>query len=157
MRRVIWLMYAWGCLWAQDSLIDEKWNRVKELSQSEDIKNIASPGAVGIGSLVSQMFLGLFVVIVLIFIVLFLLKKLQYNKILPQSNYGFSILDQFGIGQNQKLLVVKVQGKALLLGVSQQNIQLIKELDLVDQQPSSKTFSKSIDLALNAFKKSDAS
>ncbi|WP_210330249.1 flagellar biosynthetic protein FliO [Aliikangiella sp. G2MR2-5] len=72
------------------------------------------------------MLLGLLCVITIIFFLAFLLKKL--TNFTPQNNL-LKVLECQRIGPKEKLLIVKVQDKQLLLGVTPNNISMLTQLE----------------------------
>lgn len=91
------------------------------------------------GSIVS-MLLSLIVVIAIIVLCAGLLKK---TNLAMGKSKGMSVVSILPIGTREKLVVVEVADKQLLLGVTSQNVSLIKELDEKLSMPSQASFGDS--------------
>lgn len=65
------------------------------------------------------------IVIAIAYFILLLLKKKGFGKV--EGTY-IKVLDVVQIGQDRQLLLVEVEGKRLLIGVTSSNIRLISEL-----------------------------
>ncbi len=76
------------------------------------------------------MIFGLFLVIGLIYLTGILYKKLSKIKLSDESDdkYDIQIVSSTSLGQNKNLFVVKIKSKCCLLGATQNNITLIKDL-----------------------------
>jgi len=55
----------------------------------------------------------------------------------PQGGRRLRFVEAMALGSRDKLLLVEVDGKSLLLGVTAQNIRLLAELDAQDGEASS--------------------
>jgi len=55
----------------------------------------------------------------------------------PQGGRRLRFVEAMALGSRDKLLIVEVDGKSLLLGVTTQNIRLLTELNTHAAQPSS--------------------
>ena len=55
---------------------------------------------------------------------------------LPQGGRRLRFVEAMALGSRDKLLLVEVDGKSLLLGVTAQNIRLLAELDAQDGEAS---------------------
>ena len=77
------------------------------------------------------MILGLFLVVGLIYLTGFVYQKLLKVNIKSKSlsNNEIDILSTTSLGQGRNLHIIKVDSKRLLVGSTQNNINLIKELD----------------------------
>ena len=70
--------------------------------------------------------LSLLAVLAVIFIVAALLRRL--NNSWPVMQQDMRIIRSLPLGPRQKLVVVELQGRQLLLGVTEQNIRLLSTL-----------------------------
>jgi flagellar protein FliO/FliZ len=69
---------------------------------------------------------GLLVVIALIFLLAYLVKRL---KLVPSSHGVLKTLAVTPLGQREKMVLVEVDGQQYLLGVTSQQVSLIDKLD----------------------------
>ncbi|CAM3995621.1 MULTISPECIES: flagellar biosynthetic protein FliO [Shewanella] len=69
---------------------------------------------------------GLLVVIALIFLLAYLVKRL---KLVPTSHGVLKTLAVTPLGQREKMVLVEVDGQQYLLGVTPQQVSLIDKLD----------------------------
>ncbi|QYK14227.1 flagellar biosynthetic protein FliO [Shewanella rhizosphaerae] len=69
---------------------------------------------------------GLLVVIALIFLLAYLVKRL---KLVPTSHGVLKTLAVTPLGQREKMVLVEVDGQQYLLGVTSQQVSLIDKLD----------------------------
>ncbi len=69
---------------------------------------------------------GLLVVIALIFLLAYLVKRL---KLVPSSHGVLKTLAVTPLGQREKMVLVEVDGQQYLLGVTPQQVSLIDKLD----------------------------
>ena len=78
-----------------------------------------------------SLFLGLFVVIGLVYITSYIYQKLVKIKITPEEidMYNIEILSTKSLGQNKSLHIIKANGKCCLIGATQNNITFIKDID----------------------------
>ncbi|QYJ83724.1 flagellar biosynthetic protein FliO [Shewanella aegiceratis] len=74
----------------------------------------------------SNMLGGLLVVIALIFLLAYLVKRL---KLVPSSHGVLKTLAVTPLGQREKMVLVEVDGQQYLLGVTSQQVSLIDKLD----------------------------
>lgn len=93
-----------------------------------------------------QAFMSLALVIGLIYLSAYIYKKITNMTSKKINNTKDEIIDKnklniissLPLGSNKSLCVVEVNGKTLLLGVCEQNISLIKELNQDESIPESK-------------------
>lgn len=76
---------------------------------------------------VSTTLASLLLVIMLILVLAWLLKRLRLPAIQGDSN--MKIVKQLTVGQKERILLVQVGEEQLLLGVTQHNISLLNKLD----------------------------
>ncbi len=108
-----------------------------------------------VGSGAGRLLLGLMTVIGLIFGLAFMIKKMGYAGIAGGNQ--LKVVSVLSVGNKEKLMVVKVHGKYLLLGVTAHSVNKIDELqeeDIEDTTPhDTKKFSDYIKEATSAFTK----
>ncbi len=127
---------------------------------------VAIPEEVNIGELIAKIVFGLIFIIVLIVVLVYLMKKLQggsFNKLTQGTE--IEILEVAPLGQQQKIVSVKVLSKVLVLGVTQQSINTLTTLEDEDAQAylreamqtgiSSGQFSQSVNQLLSKFKRTE--
>ena len=82
------------------------------------------------GSMIWRMIIVLIIIVPIIYGVIYLLKKLKSKQILFGSpSDTFEIIERIPVGQNKQICLFRVKGKILFLGVTEKNINLIKEMD----------------------------
>ncbi|MDV6317308.1 flagellar biosynthetic protein FliO [Idiomarina sp. HP20-50] len=77
------------------------------------------------GSDIGAMVLALFAVLLLIVVLASLLKRFNLKF---QGTSGMKVLSSVSLGAKERLVIVDVGGQKLLLGVTQQRIECLKEL-----------------------------
>lgn len=79
---------------------------------------------------------GSVLIIVLILMVgaLYLFKKFMGARLASGGKNEIKLISSFFLGNREKLIVVEVEGKKLLLGVTSNNISLLKELEKTDEK-----------------------
>lgn len=95
---------------------------------SEEIKEVLSKNAYEPNYF--SMILGLFLVIVLIYLTGFLYQKLMKVNIIAKENEVIKpqIISTTSLGQGRNLHVIKIGDEVCLLGATQNNITYIKEI-----------------------------
>lgn len=73
-----------------------------------------------------RMIMSLLVVLAVIFLLSFVVKKL---KITPHSQKHLRTVANLSVGQKERVVVVEVNGEQLLLGVTAHSVNLIHKLD----------------------------
>lgn len=110
----------------------------------------AQPKAVLSTAHISSVIFGLLGVLLLIVFLAMLLKKVGAVKI---SSKHIKIIETQNLSVKEKLIVVQLQSKQYLLGVTQQNINLITELsEPIENQKSTSAFHSVIEKLLNPHK-----
>ncbi|MGP3792057.1 flagellar biosynthetic protein FliO [Pseudomonas sp. B392_1p] len=77
----------------------------------------AVPSTAGVTSQISQLLLGLGVVIGLIFLLAWVVRRLQ-GQVGPRSNQVIKLLSSQALGQRERLLLVQVGEEQILLGLT---------------------------------------
>jgi flagellar biosynthetic protein FliO len=160
--------FLWFGSWlrAEDGM-EEKMERIRRAVDSGTGMQTGAPASESFWMLFLQMTLGLVLVSGLLIGILYLVKKLQGSKVTRNSPFqDIAILDQAYLNQGQKITLVKVLDRVLVLGVSPQNMQT---LHVLDEQESSKYlgasqvgykettahFAESVNVLLSRFKRGD--
>jgi len=90
----------------------------------------------GTGSLIIRLFLSLVLIIGLIYLSLFLLKKSSFGLKKNRAGDLIQVLEKCYISPKKGIFIVKVGSKVLALGVTEAQINLLSEINL---NPDSKT------------------
>lgn len=64
----------------------------------------------------------------------FIRKYSTANKVGPKSNMQIKVLSQHYLGPKKSLAIIRVAGESILIGVTDQNISMIKALSLMDDE-----------------------
>ena len=78
---------------------------------------------------------SLLLVLAILLIMVFAARWFMQRR--PQGGRRLRFVEAMALGSRDKLLIVEVDGKSLLLGVTTQNIRLLTELNTHAAQPSS--------------------
>lgn len=111
-----------------------------------------------LGGFALQMFFSLLVVVGLIWLCVWGLKKMQKSRFnLHGIDPGLQIVEQMYLGAQQRVVVVRIHERVFALGVTPQNIQLLSDLSQDEayqgNEATAKEFGKSVDYFLRHFKK----
>ena len=82
-------------------------------------------------NLAISVFISLVAVIALIYIALFLIRKWQYGNTGTKTNH-LKIIERLYLSPKQVMYIIKAENQYLLVGVTEENMNLITELDLLD-------------------------
>lgn len=112
-------------------------NVAKDTRPESEIPVFASTAqekkSAGVG--IERLVLTLFVVCVVLAAALFGIKRWGINrKGLAGSNTKIQILTQHHLGPKKSLAIVQVAGEAILIGITDQNISMLKTLALIDDE-----------------------
>lgn len=122
----------------------------------------SEPVTRSVSGLLFETILGLAVVIGLIFLTVYLMKRLQNSKWGNEngSPIDLEVIQTKMVGPQQRLVIARVQGEFVLMGVTQENITFLKQLDSTSIDPDLKVtipagqeFSNSVNALLSKFKK----
>lgn len=91
--------------------------------------NIGTSPLLSTGQLATQVFLGLVLVLVLIFSLAWLAKKTQLLPTQLQNQGAIRQLTSLQLGPKERLVLVEVGQEQLLLGISHQQIRLLHKLN----------------------------
>ena len=85
------------------------------------------------GGYLGQMFFGLLVVVALIFVLSFFVKR--YGQLGTTSELKFKVLTSLALSQRERLVLVQIGDKQVVLGVAPGHVSQVMELDqpLVDE------------------------
>ena len=155
--------------WAQNDLDPAKMERIMRKVDSGTGAQPGAPVSESFWMLFLQMTLGLILVSGLLIGILYLVKKLQGSKVTRNSPFqDIAILDQAYINQGQKIALVKVLDRIIVLGITAQSMQT---LHVLNDQESAKYlgasqegykettahFAESVNVLLSKFKRSENS
>lgn len=96
------------------------------LSFAEQVSSVGG-SLVKPGDYLGQIVISLFLIILIIFISAWLLKR--YNKLTGVTNGSLQVLGMLAVGQREKILLVQVGKKQLLLGATTSKITTLHELE----------------------------
>jgi len=127
----------------------------ESISISEDKKtqqpNLKSHTQIGASNYI-QMLGGLFFIVIFIFTVAWLIKRM--GSLNPAQSGNLKVVAGLNVGQREKIIVLQVMDEQLLVGVTQSNIQLLTKLEkpVTDQSFSvSGGFQSKLQSAINSF------
>ncbi len=83
---------------------------------------------------------ALFIILAIIFLGFYLLKKFGPKSIQNKGKDAPALVGRLFLGSKQSIAIVKVKGKKLVLGVTEQQISLLTEIrnDKIDEETGSK-------------------
>lgn len=90
---------------------------------------------------------SMFIVIGLIGVSYYYVRKYKTSNVINKSNMQIKVLTQHYLGPKKSLAIVHVAGESILIGVTENNISMIKSLSLIDDEVPTdmpKTFSETI-------------
>jgi flagellar biosynthetic protein FliO len=91
------------------------------------------PSAPGLASILIKLFLSLIIIIGLIYLFVYLLKKIS-GRTLPAGDNMIKVIGKTYLTAKQSLFVVKLGLSYAVLGVSENSVNLIKELTTEEAQ-----------------------
>lgn len=77
---------------------------------------------------IGGMILGLMAVLAIIFVLAWLSKRFNLN--MPGANTNMKMLSAMNVGQKEKIILVEVEGRKMLLGVTPHQINLLQDFEL---------------------------
>ncbi|HKM37733.1 MAG TPA: flagellar biosynthetic protein FliO [Thiopseudomonas sp.] len=113
MRAFILLMLASSSAWAADSVVLKKIVEPKTLPASSGVLDVAP-----VSGQLLQLVLGLMLVIGLIFLLAWLVRRIQQSLPVKSSNQAISLLASQALGPRDRLLLVQVGKEQILLGLT---------------------------------------
>ncbi len=139
---------------------------INETGSGQSLAQDQTPEEVSVSTLVIKTFLGLAFIILLIVVLIYLMKKLQgsaFNKFSGQGD--LEVLDMTPLGQQHKIMTVKLHGKILVLGVTQQSINTLTTIEGDDAERylnkasqsgiASGQFNQTVNQLLSKFKRTE--
>ena len=81
-----------------------------------------------------KLFLTLFVLVGMGGAGYFLARKYAFSNKINKSNMQIKVLSQHHLGAKKSLAIIRVAGESILIGVTDQNISMIKSLSLIDDE-----------------------
>ncbi|AHL76189.1 flagellar assembly protein FliO [Stutzerimonas stutzeri] len=104
----------------------------------------ASMSNTGMGAQMTKMLLGLLLVIGLIFLLAWLLRRMQ--QINPRNNHAIKLISSHALGPRERLVLVQVGSEQVLLGLSAGRITPLHVLEepvhLPDAEPANPEFAQ---------------
>ncbi len=95
---------------------------------------VPAPTGQGQTSQTGKLFLTLFVLIGMGAAGVFLARKYAFSNKINKSNMQIKVLSQHHLGAKKSLAIIRVAGESILIGVTDQNISMIKSLALIDDE-----------------------
>ncbi len=157
MNKYLGLFFLRGALWAQENLDEDLIEKLKKVQKitTEELSQELPTEKVSLGSVLVQLGFGLVVVFLLIWVVTKVLKYMKISKGLNNGPLEFEVLKTFYLGPKQKIMLTDILGKKYLLGVTNDNIQVIDSDIEYEEDLNSKDFSQNVDQFLKRFKRND--
>lgn len=90
-----------------------------------------------------KLFLTLFVLVGMGGAGFFLARKYAFSNKIHKSNTQIKVLSQHHLGAKKSLAIIRVAGESILIGVTDQNISMIKSLSLIDDEVPAEVTSQS--------------
>lgn len=117
-------------------------------------EDVAASRSSSLGGNAVTILAGLAGVLILIAALAWTSKRLNLN--LPGSSSDLKMVSAMSVGQKEKIMLVEVDGSRLLIGVTSQQINVLKQIE-TDTQPASKNdFSQKMQTLLKAGEAQDA-
>lgn len=69
----------------------------------------------------------------------YLARKYSFSNKINKSNMQIKVLTQHHLGAKKSLAIIRVAGESILIGVTDQNISMIKSLSLIDDEVPAET------------------
>lgn len=86
-----------------------------------------------------KLFLTLFLLVGMGGAGVFLARKYAFSNKIHKSNTQIKVLSQHHLGAKKSLAIIRVAGESILIGVTDQNISMIKSLSLIDDEVPAET------------------
>lgn len=105
------------------------------------------------GSSTTKAAMSAFIVIALIGTSYYFVRRYKVSNTVNKSNMKIKVLTQHYLGPKKSLAIVHVAGESILIGVTDQNISMIKSLSLIDDEVPAEmpqTFSDSMAKSMKA-------
>ena len=90
-----------------------------------------------------KLFLTLFLLVGMGGAGVFLARKYAFSNKIHKSNTQIKVLSQHHLGAKKSLAIIRVAGESILIGVTDQNISMIKSLSLIDDEVPAEVTSQS--------------
>lgn len=132
---------------------ESKKSRTTDVAKVDTPKTLKSHTDIGASNYV-QMLFGLFAIVVFIFAVAWLIKRM--GTLNPNHSSNLKIIAGLSVGQREKIVVVQVMDEQLLVGITQSNIQLLSKLEQPIPEQSMNSlggFQDKLQSAMDNFKK----
>lgn len=119
---------------------------VETQKESEIALNLDKDGkANSSGGSAAKAILSIVVISIMAGAAFFLLRKYSYKTKISKNQPQIKVLTQHYLGPKKSLAIIRVAGESILVGITDQNISMIKSLSLLDEdlpQEIPKEFSK---------------
>jgi flagellar protein FliO/FliZ len=93
------------------------------------VKKSAEAGTAGPKALMSMM-----IVLILIATTYYFVRRYKISNKINKSNARIQVVSQHYLGPKKSLAIIQVAGESILIGVTDQNISMIKSLSLIDDE-----------------------
>lgn len=81
----------------------------------------------------TKLMMTLVVITALLGVSYFMIKRFSFKNKISNSNKEIKILSQHYLGPKKSLAIIRVAGESILVGITDQNINMIKSLSLLDE------------------------
>ncbi len=82
----------------------------------------------------SRLFLTFFILLSIIGVSYYLVRKYKLSNHINKSNKQIKIISQHYLGPKKSLAIIHVAGESMLIGITDSNISMIKSLSLIDDE-----------------------
>lgn len=82
----------------------------------------------------ARIFLTMFVMLAVVGTTYYMVRKYKLSNKINKSNTKIKVLSQHYLGPKKSLAIIHVAGESILIGVTDQNISMIKSLSLIDDE-----------------------
>lgn len=99
------------------------------------------------GSATSKAMMSGVIILALLGTTYYFVRKYKVSNTINKSNMQIKVLTQHYLGPKKSLAIIHVAGESILVGITDQNISMIKSLSLIDDEVPAempKTFSESM-------------
>ncbi len=122
-------------------------SQIPVLTNTKDVKKAGSGG-------MARLMITLGVLAVALGAAAFGLKRWQKREGTKQKNTRIKVLTQHALGPKKSLAIVQVAGESILIGITDQNISMLRTLSLIDDEIPEET-PRNFDRALEDYEEAD--
>lgn len=94
----------------------------------------ATKKAAEAGSSTSKALMSMMIVLILIASTYYFVRRYKLSNTINKSNARIQVVSQHYLGPKKSLAIIHVAGESILIGVTDQNISMIKSLSLIDDE-----------------------